>query len=88
MNDKSEHLGERPEKAVENNSSAQEVFDEVQPTDSPMDNYFDHEEENAVHDAFLMIIDSRTDYENIEDVLMGETIFDERSIREWKQKRE
>ena len=53
-----------------------------------MDNYFDHEEENAVGIAFLMIIDGSTDYENIEDVLIGETTWDERRIREWKQKQE
>lgn len=50
------------------------------------DNYFDHAEENAVHDAFLMIVSNDTDYENIEDVLVGETIFDADSLAYWRER--
>ncbi|MFB6352934.1 MAG: hypothetical protein ABEJ92_02500 [Halobacteriales archaeon] len=49
------------------------------------ENYFDHDEEDVLHDAFLMIVCERTDYENIEDVLVGETIYDERTLDYWKQ---
>lgn len=47
------------------------------------DNYFDHDEEDVVHDAFLMIASSDTDYESIEDVLLGETIYTEHTISYW-----
>lgn len=48
------------------------------------DNYFDHTEEDVLHDAFLMIVHEDTDYENIEDVLINETIFDAESLKHWK----
>lgn len=50
------------------------------------DNYFDHKEEDILHDAFLMIADSSTEYENIEDVLIGETIYETRSIEIQKKR--
>lgn len=49
------------------------------------DHYFDHDEEDVLHDAFLMIVSDGNDYENIEDVLLGETIYDQRSINIWKE---
>jgi hypothetical protein len=48
------------------------------------DNYFESDEEDVVHDAFLMIASSETDYGDIEDVLIGETIYDEHTIEFWK----
>lgn len=36
-------------------------------------NYFTHEQACAIHDAHLMIESDETDYESIEDVLLGET---------------
>ena len=52
---------------------------------SDSENYFDHEQEDALHDAFLMIHSERTDYENIEDVLVGETIYEAHSLTYWKE---
>lgn len=49
------------------------------------DNYFDHEQEDALHDAFLMIVSERTDYDNIEDVLIGETIFEQEGLDYWRE---
>lgn len=49
------------------------------------DNYYDHDEEDVLHDAFLMIVSERTDYENIEDVLIGETIYEQHSLDFWKE---
>lgn len=48
-------------------------------------NYFDHVEEDVLHDAFLMIVSDSTDYESIEDVLVGETIYEERTIEYWTE---
>lgn len=48
------------------------------------DNWFDHKGENAVHDAWLMIESDKTDYDSIEDVLVGETIFTEDTIEYWR----
>lgn len=50
-------------------------------------NYFDIDEEDVLHDAFLMIADGGTDYDCLEDVIRGETAFDERALnvhRDWK----
>lgn len=49
------------------------------------DNYFNHEQEDVIHDAFLMIVSERTDYENIEDVLVGETIYQQETLDHWKE---
>lgn len=49
------------------------------------DNYFDHEQEDVLHDAFLMTVSPRTDYETIEDVLIGETIYDKDTIDYWTE---
>jgi hypothetical protein len=49
------------------------------------DNYFDLDEEDVLHDAFLMIVSERTDYENIEDVLIGETLFEQESLDYWRE---
>lgn len=52
------------------------------------DNYFDSNEEDVVHDVFLMILSDDTDYENIEDVLLGETTFTQRTIDYWSEEYE
>jgi hypothetical protein len=44
------------------------------------DNYFDLTEEDTVHDAFLMIVSSETDYDSIEDVLLEETTFTDNAL--------
>lgn len=49
------------------------------------DNYFDIDEEDVLHDAFLMIVSDSTDYENIEDVLLGETIYEQHSLDYWRE---
>lgn len=49
------------------------------------ENYFDHEQEDVLHDAFLMIVSERTDYENIEDVLVGETIYEQDGLDYWRE---
>ena len=49
------------------------------------DNYFDSNEEDALHDAFLMSHSERTDYDNLRDVLLGETIFEERGLDWWQE---
>jgi len=36
-------------------------------------NYFDIDEEDVLHDAFLMIVSNNEKYEDIEDVLVEET---------------
>jgi hypothetical protein len=43
-------------------------------------NYFDMEQEDVVHDVFLMVKSDKTDYECIEDVLLGETSFTENAL--------
>lgn len=47
-------------------------------------NYFDHDEEDVLHDAFLMIVSSDTEYDCIEDVLKNETIYDQQTIDFWR----
>lgn len=47
--------------------------------------FFDFGEEDAIHDAFLMIVSPETDYENIEDVLVGESSYDQDTLDHWKE---
>lgn len=44
------------------------------------ENYFNLEEEDALHDAFLMIRSDETEYDNLRDVILGETLFTEDSF--------
>ena len=48
-------------------------------------NYFDHDEEDVLHDAFLMMQSEKTTYETIEDVLLNETVYDEDTIKFWSE---
>lgn len=53
-------------------------------TDNP--NYFDIIEEDAVHDAFLMIVSNNETYENLEDVLVEETTFTQEALDRTKER--
>jgi hypothetical protein len=44
------------------------------------ENYYNFEQENVVHDVFLMIQSDRTEYETVEDVLLAETTFTENAL--------
>jgi|APHM01.1.fsa_nt_gi hypothetical protein len=48
-------------------------------------NYFDLGQEDALHDAFLMIEAPDTDYESLEDVLRAETTFSEEALSYWSE---
>lgn len=37
------------------------------------ENYFDIDEEDSVHDAYLMIHNSNCEYENMAEIIMNET---------------
>jgi len=37
------------------------------------ENYFDIDEENAVHDAYLMIHDEDCEYDNMAEIIINET---------------
>jgi hypothetical protein len=49
-------------------------------------NYFDAEEESAVHDAFLMIVSNNDTYEDIEDVIVEETSFEQEALDRTKER--
>jgi len=48
---------------------------------SDNENYFDRNEEDAVLDAYWMMVSEETDYETIADVIKGETIYTEHALK-------
>jgi len=50
------------------------------------DNWFDVEQENSVHDAFLMVADPDCEHESIRDVIINETTFTEENCEMWEEK--
>lgn len=45
--------------------------------------YFDRDQEDVLHDAFLMINSSDTEYETLIEVILGETQYDESALDGW-----
>jgi hypothetical protein len=49
-------------------------------------NYFDIDEEDVLHDAFLMIVSNNKKYDDIEDVLVEETLFEQAALDRTKDR--
>lgn len=47
--------------------------------------YFDRDQEDVLHDAFLMINSSDTEYETLREVILGETRYGEESLEVWEE---
>lgn len=48
------------------------------------DIWFDRTQENSIMDAWLMIESDDTDYDSIDDVVLGETTFTEETLESWR----
>jgi len=49
------------------------------------ENYFDADEEDALHDAWCMIHSDETEYDTFREVILGETIFEEHALDYWAE---